>query len=413
MPQAGLKVDRNRLKSLLDGVNSFGFDPETGGFTRPGFSKADLDCRAWFAEQMHQDGLGVWSDGALNLFGRHGPADGPCILVGSHLDTVVNGGAFDGALGVCAALECIRTLKKAGVEPKTAIEVVATSEEEGRFGGMLGSQALAGRLTQDWIEQAVDADGHKLIDVMSGHGLDPSAILAAARPQGSIKAFLELHIEQGPVLERRQIPIGIADQISGVCYLEITLTGTANHSGTTPMDMRADAFAGLSEIAGTIPSLISKAGTEQSRITIGHVSLDPNQPHTIPGRAGFSVILRDTCDDVMSTLKTQFLDEAAVVAHRHSLQLESVERSWLSPVRLDQGLADRLQDLAARHGLPAIRMPSGAGHDCQTMQAVCPSGLIFVPSKNGISHSPDEETDWLDIEQGANLLLQALIDLSS
>ncbi len=412
MPQPEPKIRLDRLKSLLEGVNGFGFDPVTGGYNRPGFSQADIDCRVWFADEMRKDKLNVWTDGALNVFGRFGPADGPAIMAGSHLDTVVNGGAFDGALGVCVALECVRTMKDAGINLKTAIEVVATSEEEGRFGGMLGSQAIAGAITEDWIDRAVDADGQRLCDVMARQGLDPLSIMTAARPEGSIGAFLELHIEQGPILERKKIPIGIADQVSGVCYLEFTLTGAANHSGTTPMSMRADAFAGLAELAQSIPTLIKDKGTDQSRVTIGHVALEPNQPHTIPGRTCFSVILRDTCEDIMLSLKEHFLNHATAIACRHDLQLESVERSWLPPTHLDASLAGRLQDLADRYDLAAMRLPSGAGHDAQTMQTVCPSGLIFVPSKNGISHSPDEHSDWQEIEKGANLMLRALIDLS-
>ncbi|EAV42931.1 N-carbamoyl-L-amino acid amidohydrolase [Stappia aggregata IAM 12614] len=412
MPQHDIRIDPERLKTLLNGVNRFGYVPETGGYTRPGFTRVDLECRDWFEAQMKADGLQVWRDGALNLFGRYGPEEGPCVMAGSHLDTVVNGGAFDGSLGACVALECVRTMKDAGITPQTAIEVAATSEEEGRFGGMLGSQAIAGAITPAWIEQAVDADGIQLRDAMTGLGLEPMDILKAARSAGSIKAFLELHIEQGPVLEDEGLPIGIAEEVSGVCYMELELTGIANHSGTTPMHLRSDAFAGLSELAGTIPDLIHMHGTDQTRFTIGHVELFPNHPHTIPGRAVFSVILRDTSEEIMVGLKSRFLESADIVANRHSLTLRKSERSWLSPVALDADLADTLVSLAERDGLPVRRMPSGAGHDAQTMQSFCPSGLIFVPSRAGISHAPEEHSEWSDIEQGANLMLQALIDLS-
>lgn len=412
MQRLNASINLDRLKTLLDGVNRFGFDPDTGGYNRLGFSKADIDCRSWFARQMRDDGLTAWTDGALNVFGRYGPKDGPCIMAGSHLDTVADGGAFDGALGACVALECVRTMKEAGLKPATAIEVVATSEEEGRFGGMLGSQAITGVLTANWIDAAADASGHRLADVMTSRGLDPYAILGAARPEGSIRAFLELHIEQGPVLENEGLPIGIADRVSGVCYLEMTLRGVANHSGTTPMHLRADAFAGLSELAQTIPALIAEDGTDQSRITIGHVTLSPNQPHTIPGTALFSVILRDTSETVMRALRKRFEETALRIATRQGLVLQTVERSWLPPVPLDPALADRLEALAEAAGLPVHRMPSGAGHDAQTMQMLCPSGLIFVPSRGGISHAPEEFSAWPDIEKGANLMLQALIDFS-
>ncbi|WP_299817630.1 Zn-dependent hydrolase [uncultured Roseibium sp.] len=411
MPLPQARIDLERLKSLLEGVNRFGFDPRTGGYNRPGFSPEDIDCRSWFAARMRDEGLSVWTDGALNVFGRFGPGDGPCVMAGSHLDTVVNGGAYDGSLGACVALECVLAMKDAGIEPATAVEIAATSEEEGRFGGMLGSQAITGQVTREWIDGAVDAEGNRLSEVLQTHGLDADSVLSAARRPGSIATFLELHIEQGPVLEQEAVPIGIADRVSGVCYLELDFKGTANHSGTTPMNLRADAFAGLADVAHSIPDLIEAHGTDQSRITIGHVALTPNHPHTIPGRAVFSVIIRDTSEEVMRSLCKNMKIHAQEWVKKHSLEMTSTERSWLPPALLDPDVADLLQVLATRHGLPARRMPSGAGHDAQTMQAFCPSGLIFVPSRGGISHAPEEHSDWQDIEKGANLMLQALIEL--
>ncbi|MBN9672958.1 Zn-dependent hydrolase [Roseibium aggregatum] len=413
MRRPAVKIDLQRLKTLLDGVNSFGFDDDTGGYNRPGFSKADIDCREWFAAQMEADGLSVSTDCVMNLFARYGPAEGPCIMVGSHTDTVVNGGAFDGSLGACVALECVRCMKEAGIVPQTAVEVVVTSEEEGRFGGMLGSQTITGQVTPDWVAQASDAEGTLLSDAMRRRGLDPLEIPQAARPPGSVKAFLELHIEQGPVLERSGTPIGIADRVSGVCYLEVEFQGIANHSGTTPMDLRSDAFAGLAELAVAIPDIIRDKGTGQSRITIGHVTLTPNHPHTVPGQAVFSIILRDTSEEIMRLLRADLEARATGVAARHGLGIKITEKSWLAPVMLDPDIAARLEVLAQAHGLKAVRMPSGAGHDAQTMQAFCPAGLIFVPSRNGISHAPEEHSDWEDIEQGANLFLQALIEMSA
>ncbi|WP_206452748.1 Zn-dependent hydrolase [Aurantimonas marina] len=412
MPSATAQIDLSRLQSLLAGVNGFGRNPRTGGFNRIGFSEADMAVRDWFADKMIADGLAVRRDGAANVFGRFGPADGPSIITGSHLDTVPEGGTFDGALGACVALECVRAMRDAGLSPTTAIEVVATAEEEGRFGGMLGSQAIAGQVTQEWIDQARDADGVTLVAAMRAHGLDPYEILNAARAPNSVRAFLELHIEQGPVLEAAVIPIGIAHSVSGVCNLFVRLNGTANHSGTTPMDMRADAFAGLAEVAGAIPAVIADIGGEESRITIGKVDLTPNAPHTIPGTAEFSIIIRDISEEVMRRLTGRLRSQIAAVAARHNLTFSLEDKSWLSPVALDQGLASLLAGEAAKQGIPVRAMPSGAGHDAQTMQALCPSALIFVPSKGGISHAPDESTAWPDIEKGANLLLAALVSLA-
>ncbi|MDX5595457.1 Zn-dependent hydrolase [Pseudovibrio sp. SPO723] len=412
MSLAPAKIDLERLRTLLAGVNSFGANPATGGVNRPGFSDAHMACISWFEDQMRADGLATSRDGAANLFGRLGDQDGPAILIGSHLDTVIEGGAFDGALGACVALECVRALNEAGITPNAPIDVVATAEEEGRFGGMLGSQTITGQVSPGWLETAADANGLLLTEVMKTQALDPQKILTSARAPGSVKAFLELHIEQGPVLAAEGIAVGVADRVSGVCNLECVLSGVANHSGTTPMELRADAFAGLAEVGAAIPDLIRQHGTDQSRITIGRVDLTPNHPHTIPGEAAFTVILRDVDEAVMRVLRQELSEVIKRTADQHGLKHTLFERSWLPPVSLDGTMADRAEALAIKMGYSVKRMPSGAGHDAQTMQSFCPSLLVFVPSKNGISHAPEEHTDWADIEKGANLMLQMLIDLA-
>jgi N-carbamoyl-L-amino-acid hydrolase len=405
------QIDSRRLRALLDGVNDFGANRETGGYNRVGFSDADMAVRRWFAQVMRDDGLSVHSDAAGNVFGRMGPEDVASIMVGSHLDTVPEGGAFDGALGVCVALECVRAIRDAELTPTVPVEVAAFAEEEGRFGGMLGSQAVSRQVTAEWVAAAEDAEGVRLADAMRAQGLDPAAVPDAARAPGSLRAFLELHIEQGPVLEAARVPVGIVRAVSGVCNLAVRLDGRANHSGTTPMELRADAFAGLAEAAGAIPEIVRTYGGPQSRVTIGKVTLTPNFPHTIPGRAEFSVILRDTDEAVMRALDAAMRERIAAAAAKHGLTHRISVMSWLSPTELDPNLAALLRDEAAALGLRAQDMPSGAGHDAQTMQAFCPSALIFVPSRGGISHAPEEWTDWADIEAGAELMLAGLARL--
>jgi N-carbamoyl-L-amino-acid hydrolase len=370
-----------------------------------------MAARRWFVQVMRDDGLSVQADASGNVFGRFGPADGACVMAGSHLDTVPEGGAFDGALGVCVALECVRAIRDAGINPTIPIEVAAFSEEEGRFGGMLGSQAVTGQVAPDWLADAVDAEGVRLAGALRAQGLDPGAIATAARAPGSVRAFLELHIEQGPVLEAAGVAIGIARAVSGVCNLAVRLDGRANHSGTTPMELRADAFAGLADIASAIPDMIRVHGGSQSRITIGKVTLQPNFPHTIPGRADFSVILRDVDEAVMRALDAALRARIAATAVEHRLRHDIAQMSWLSPTMLDPSLAGLLRAEADRLGLDALDMPSGAGHDAQTMQAFCPAGLVFVPSRDGVSHAPQEWTDWSDIVAGADLMLGALLRL--
>lgn len=405
-------IDPDRLKNTLDGLNSFGFDPLTRGFNRIGYSEPDMAARAWFEARLEAEGLTVSRDGVANIFGRFGPATGPVILIGSHIDTVPQGGAFDGALGVAIGLECICAMRDAGITPKTAVEVVGFAEEEGRFGGMLGSQALTGQVSPDWLQIASDSDGVLLKDAMAEHGMNASNALACTRPPESIRAFIELHIEQGPVLETRKCAIGVAEAISGVSHMAITFEGRANHSGTTPMEMRADAFAGLAEFAARIPAIIADLGTDQSRITIGKVELEPNFPHTIAGRATFSLITRDTDETVQRRLLEDAQNRMLQTAKRHGLTVSFAEKSWLPPVKLDLSLADRFADKAEQLGISHIRMPSGAGHDAQTMQALCPSALIFVPSRGGISHAPEEYTEWDHAVTGAQLVLATLVDLA-
>jgi len=406
------RIDPDRLRATLDAINAFGRDPATGGYDRVGFSQADMDCRAEVARIMDAAGLTVRRDAVGNTFARLGPADGPAVMVGSHTDTVPQGGAFDGALGVAAAIECARALAEAALPLARAVEVVNTVDEEGRFGGMLGSQAMAGLAGAAWVVEARDAAGTPLTDAMAAHGLRPEAADAAALPPGHAAAFLELHIEQGPVLERAGVPVGLVTAVSGCCVLQVTLTGRANHSGTTPMDLRADAFAGLAQAAAAIPGIIARHGTDQSRLTIGKVALDPDAPHTIPGQATFSLVLRDTDERVMRDLRDAFETALAAAAHTNRLTVSIVERSWLPPTALDARLRACLRDAATRCGHAFLELPSGAGHDAQTMQDFCPAGLVFVPSRGGVSHAPAEHSDWTACVAGAEVLLAAVAALA-
>lgn len=405
-----LSIDSGRLHRLLEGINRFGFNRETGGYNRIGYCDADMAVREWFLDVMRADGLATRRDGVANLYGRFGPPDGPCVMAGSHLDTVPEGGAFDGALGVAVALECVLSIRDAGLSPRVAIEVVATAEEEGRFGGMLGSQAIAGTVTSDWLWRAADADGTKLAEVMAAQGMNPNDALTAKR--SDVQFFLELHVEQGPILEDCAIPIGIAHSIAGVRNLHVRFTGEANHSGTTPMHLRSDAFAGLAMVGAGIPKNIAAYGGEHTRVTIGKATLWPNFIHTVPGEVDFVVNIRDIDTAIMDAIEAAIRLEIDAAARANRLATSIAKQSRMEPVRLDTELADLLHEEARRLGLEALAMPSGAGHDAQTMQALCPSALIFVPSRGGISHSPREWTEWSDIEKGANLMLAALVRLS-
>lgn len=406
------RIDLSRLRRDLEALGEIGRNPATGGIDRVSFSDADMEGRRFAAKLMEGAGLTVSMDGAGNLSGRWEVGGGPVVMLGSHLDSVPDGGMFDGALGVVAALECVRAMKEAGLKPASPIEVIATAEEEGRFGGMFGAQALAGQVTREWLETAHDEGGTRLFDAMRAQGLEPDEALKAKRPEGSIAAFLELHVEQGPVLEAARKPTGIVTGISGVFNWTVCLSGEANHSGTTPMDMRRDAFMGLADFAHGIPQLIAERGSETSRVTIGKVSVKPNFPHTVPGHAEFSLVARDMDETVMRALAGGAKARIQAAAKTHGLSSSIEETSWLAPSLCHPEVIAAFKRAAGRLGLDAPLMPSGAGHDTQVMATLAPAGLLFVPSIAGISHAPEERTDWADIETGANLLLYAAMDLA-
>ncbi|MGF1622158.1 MAG: Zn-dependent hydrolase [Rhodomicrobiaceae bacterium] len=410
-PINALSIKLERLQSDIEAVNALGRAGTLPGINRVSFSDADMAGRRWLMDRFEAAGLAAWMDAAGNVFGRWIVGDGPAVLAGSHLDTVPQGGTLDGTLGVCAALEAVRAMKDAGLAPVRPVEIVCTADEEGRFGGMFGSQAICGEVGPEWIEVAVDDAGVRLADAMRAQGFDPTRV--APRNLSEFSVFLELHIEQGPVLERAGIPAGIVSAVSGVFNWTVTLKGEANHSGTTPMDMRRDAFRGLADFGAAIPAIMDEAAGSETRLTVGKVELSPNFPHSIAGEAVFSIIGRDIEESRMKVLAASCRAEIGRAAEAHGLGVHIAQQSWLPPAPLDRHVAERLATIAKSSGVAARIMPSGAGHDAQTFARHLPAGLIFVPSAGGISHSPHEHTEWRDVEQGANLLARAIADFAT
>ena len=405
-------IDIQRIESDILNIANFGKSDTEKGVFRQGFTQADMDARAWIRKAFEDNGMQVRMDGAGNVIGRYGPAEGPAVLVASHLDSVPAGGIFDGVLGVVSGLECVRVIRENDIKLDYAIEVIATSEEEGRFGGMLGAQALTGDLTLEWLEEAKDENGIFLKDAMSQAGLNHLDAMHAQRRPEEIKAFIELHIEQGPVLDMTKIPIGVVSGISGVFKWIVRLIGKPDHAGTAPMDMRSDAFMGLADFAHEIERIIDEEGTDTSRITIGHVQLKPGFPHTVPGEVEFTIVGRDLDGDVMDGLARACRRVLSSIARRRKLKFEYDEMSWLTPRYCSQRVIDLIEAKSKERAYPFMHMPSGAGHDVQFFTQICDAGLIFVPSVKGVSHAPDEWTHWSDIERGANLLLDCVIDLA-
>lgn len=405
-------INIDRIEQDLTALSRFGGGGAEGGVTRQGFSTEDMEARYWLRDRFAELGLAHEIDGAGNVIGRYGPSDQPSVIIASHLDSVPAGGIFDGVLGVVAGLECIRTMQENDIQPAFPIDVIGTSEEEGRFGGMLGAQALTGNVTLDWIENACDEHGNKLTDAMAAAGLDHRNALHAVRRPDSMRAFIELHVEQGPVLDTEKVSIGVVEGISGVYKWIVRLKGKADHAGTAPMDMRADAFMGLVDFAHEIPRIIDEEGTDLSRITIGHVALKPGFPHTVPGEVEFTIVGRDLDPEVMRRLADACGRVLSSIARRHKLKFEHEQMSWLEPSPCDADMVDMIARKAEGLGYSHMRMPSGAGHDAQFFCDKTPTGMIFVPSVGGVSHAPDEWTHWSDIEQGTQLLFECVMELS-
>jgi N-carbamoyl-L-amino-acid hydrolase len=406
-------VNQERLKKDIFDLSRIGLKEDDKGLYRIAYSEADMEGRDWLMGRIRDAGMIATIDGAGNVFGRMpDTGDQPSVIVGSHLDTVPCGGALDGALGVLTALECMRTMHEQGFKTRYPLELVAFSDEEGRFGGMFGSQAFIGDVTPERIYNSVDSDGISMMSEMEARGMDPLKALDAWRNPDLVHAFLELHIEQGPVLETLGHDIGIVEGIAGLFKWQVRLRGAANHEGTTPMHMRNDAFLALADFAHEIPRVLDENGTEHSRATIGKVELSPGFPHTIPGQAEFTLVARDATSEMLDELEIAFRKALSAIARKASLMFEFDIISRIEPTTCDEGLVKTLEKAAGDLHLKSHRMYSGAGHDAQFMAQITRSGMLFVPSKGGVSHSPGEWTDWHHIENGANLMLNALLEIA-
>lgn len=406
-----LSIDVRRVEDDIFKIAKFGTVEGQRGVYRQGFSEADWQSRLWLQDYFREHGLDTHIDGAGNVCGRWGPADQPAVVIASHLDSVPAGGIFDGTLGIVAGLEVIRTLQAAGIEPDTPIELIATSEEEGRFGGMLGAQALTGKLTLDWLERAKDPKGESLRDAMAKCDLDFREALNAFRTPESMKAFIELHIEQGPVLESINKTIGVVEGISGVYKWLVKLIGKADHAGTAPMNLRSDAFMGLADFAHEIKRLIAENGTDKTRLTIGYVDLKPGYAHTVPGEVEFTIVGRDMSEEVMKDLADASRKALSAIARSHGLMFEYQQMSWLAPKAMSGEVMDVIEAQTRKLGYSYELMPSGAGHDAQFFADLTPAGMIFIPSVGGVSHAPDEWSHWPDVEKGCNVLLHSVMQL--
>lgn len=405
-----LSVNIQRLKKNLEELGSIGRDPR-GGVSRPSFSKADLEARAWLKSKIEAAGLATRVDGAGNIFGQWG-GGGPLVMAGSHIDTVLNGGRFDGAAGVLAALEAIQRVCEEGYRLAKPLAVAAFTDEEGSLvGDFLGSRAFVGALDRDLLEKGTTSFGLPLAEVLKKTDYSIASILSAQADAPPLEAYLELHIEQGPTLDEEGIPIGIVDAIAGKQYRWCSFIGEAGHAGTVPLELRRDAFLGLADFALRATQHVATRHYG-SFVTIGKAHVHPGVFSIVPGRADFSFEFRSRSPETLAALETELFALAEEVAAARGLEFGSRVIDATSPVTVPEPLLVRLRAACADRGYEYRTLTSGAGHDAQILAAKTPTAMIFVPSPDGISHAPEESIRGEDLEKGANLLLDVMIDLA-
>lgn len=409
-----LITGQSRLASRLASLAAIGADP-AGGVTRLAYTDAERRAHALVARWMREAGLAVHEDPVGNLFGRWVPPgadpDAPPVWAGSHLDTVPHGGRYDGAAGVVSALVAVEALAASGGRLVRPIEVVAFVGEEGsRFPGLLGSRAVVEGIGAAELE-ARDAEGVTLREALAGCGLDPARAGEARRRPGSVFAYLELHIEQGPVLDRQDLPVGIVTGIAGPLELEGQVEGRADHAGTTPMDARRDSFLAVAELALFLERLARDTSRETVG-TVGRVDLHPGAANVVPGRARFTVDLRDSDAARRQAAEAQLREAFAEILARRGVAGSFRDLLRVDPVPVPEAMRACLRRAARRAGVPYTELPSGAAHDAMLMARLCPAGMIFVRSVGGRSHAPDEETPLPDLAAGTALLCEALRELA-
>ena len=411
-----LKTNIERIQKDIETLAQFSC-VEGIGCTRFTYTKEFAQARDYIISEMKAAGLTVREDAVGTVIGRlegKNP-NAPILMTGSHFDTVKTGGRFDGPAGVTAALETARTLHDEGFVPECPIEFVALPEEEGaRFGGgLMGSRAMCGKLTQAEVDTYKDWDGVTIAEAMKGYGLDPTKIAEAKRTPGEIGTFIELHIEQGPILENNRTDVGIVEAIVGLRCLNVTVTGRSDHAGTTPLNMRADTMLATAKaiVAGTEKAKELNDGTV---VTFGRVETIPGAFNIAAKETNFNIDCRsrgiESVNTVIDVIRTS-LERS--VAENPGLSFEMEEKTSALPVQMKAEVQELLEKHAAELNISTRKMLSGAGHDAMIMGALCDVAMVFVPSKDGRSHVPEEWTDYADLQKGVELVYRTIKELAS
>ncbi|NQW27232.1 MAG: Zn-dependent hydrolase [Flammeovirgaceae bacterium] len=405
---ANLKVNEQRILTRINELAKFGRDNNNRGY-RVAYTQGDIDGRTWFMQLMKNAGLHPTIDSAGNIIGKRNgknPSLKP-IAFGSHIDMVPDGGNYDGTLGSISALEVIEVLNEQKVLTAHPLEVLIFANEEG---GLIGSRAMVGQLTPEGLQQ-LSQSGVMMAAGIKAIGGNPDDIQGAIRKKGDLHAFLELHIEQGGILENENLPIGVVEGIVGILDCEVTIEGFANHAGTTPMKLRKDALLAASKLVIAVNEVIN--GVPGSQVgTVGKIQAQPGAYNVVPGNVTLGLEIRDLSWDKIEQLLSKIEQRAAQIANETKTKIMFIrEASFSKPALTAPYLQKKINNCAATLGLKTKVMPSGAGHDSQQIAAIAPVGMIFVPSVGGVSHSPNEFTKASDMTNGANVLLQTILSI--
>ena len=406
-----LRIHANRMLAAFNQLASIGATGD-GGVHRPALSESHLAARKWFKEEAERSGLEFHSDGA----GNHSalltfePSNLQTLILGSHLDSVPNGGHFDGALGVMAALEVLKTIQENGVRLQVQLEAIDFTDEEGTLVGLLGSAAITGHLHPELLQNP-RGGRENLVEGMKRAGLSDESMLSAARPKESFAGYLELHIEQGKRLERAGINIGVVSAIVGISSYRLSFIGRADHAGSTTMRDRLDASLGASAFTLAARELVMR-DFSNCVVNIGNMDFTPGAFNIVPAQVDVSLEFRSADNSEFDKLDSALLALAHEEAKRFGLELKVDFRGRHSPTPMSDEVQSAFVDSCNVLGLTHTSLVSGAGHDGQSFAGICPMGMIFVPSVNGTSHSPHEFTKWEDCVNGANVLLQTVLRLA-
>lgn len=409
-----MKTNLDRIKNDIESLSNCNLTPEDG-LTRFSFTEQDRCAREYLKSELAKLNVVVREDAAGTLVARREGTDenGPVIMLGSHFDSVRNGGNFDGPAGVVMALEILRTLEENNVETVYPIEMVAMIEEEGgRFGsGLFASRAMVGRVPKSELYDSYDEHGVSMAQAMSDFGFDPERIDEAKRDPKSIRAFIELHIEQGPVLENEGYEIGVVDHIVGIRQIQVVINGRADHAGTTPMNMRADSLNAAAKVMVRAEELANEVG-HGTVATIGHMKIKPGSANVVPSQTIVVIDIRSRAMEYINSVVSG-VDELmkSIVAANPDLSYEISDMLNVNPVAMSEEFNKLFHMKAQLLGLSAMTMLSGAGHDAMVMGEVVETGLVFVPSKNGRSHSSLEWTDYEALQKGIELVYESILEI--